>query len=103
MDRIGVQLRPLAESAVCCGAAGTYSLLQPKMSGDLARRKVDAIVDSEADLCLSGNIGCTLQIKTEAARRGLNLQVLHPVDLLAEAYGVSGPAESAVQPAGPTR
>jgi glycolate oxidase iron-sulfur subunit len=88
LERAGVHLLPLGESEVCCGAAGTYSMLQPKMSGDLAQRKVDAIERSGIGLCVTANIGCALQIKAEANRRDLALRVVHPVQLLAEAYGV---------------
>lgn len=77
---------PLVESTVCCGAAGTYSLQQPHMAAALAQRKLQRILDSGADTCVTGNVGCAMQIRAEADRQGANLRVVHPVTLLHEAY-----------------
>jgi len=82
----GLTVVPLAESEICCGAAGTYNLDQPEMSRELAERKLDRIADTEATLCITGNIGCALQIESEAKRLGRELEVLHPVDVLHEAH-----------------
>jgi len=87
LERIeGLQVRPLPESTLCCGAAGTYNLEQPEMSAELAERKIDRIAATGCDTCISANIGCTLQIASAAAGRGMNLDVVHTVDLLHEAY-----------------
>jgi len=81
-----LELVEMPESEVCCGAAGIYNLLEPEMAGSLARRKVDHIEQSGCGTCVTGNIGCALQIEAEARRRGLELEVVHPVDLLHRAY-----------------
>lgn len=82
----GLVLRPIAERDTCCGAAGTYNLDQPEMSQRLAERKLRHIIDSTADTCVTGNIGCALQIAGESRRRGQELTVMHPVELLHAAY-----------------
>ncbi|MBX6316278.1 MAG: 4Fe-4S dicluster domain-containing protein [Isosphaeraceae bacterium] len=82
----GLELVPLEESEICCGAAGTYNLTQPEMSERLGRRKVDHIAATGADLVVTGNVGCILQIARQIKERGLRIEVAHPVDLLDRAY-----------------
>jgi glycolate oxidase iron-sulfur subunit len=80
-----LRLVPLPESDMCCGAAGTYNLTQPQMATDLARRKLANIAATGAKLCVTGNVGCAMQIQSEAAAAGMDVRVLHPVQLLHEA------------------
>jgi glycolate oxidase iron-sulfur subunit len=82
----GLELVPLPESELCCGAAGTYNLTEPEMSRRLARRKVANIEGTGAAVVASGNIGCTLQIARQIREQGLPIEVVHPVDLLDRAY-----------------
>jgi glycolate oxidase iron-sulfur subunit len=83
----GLELVPLEESEICCGAAGTYNLTQPEMSEQLGRRKMDHVVATEAQAVATGNVGCILQIARKVKERGAKMEVLHPVDLLDRAYG----------------
>jgi glycolate oxidase iron-sulfur subunit len=78
----GLKLVPLPESDICCGAAGTYNLTQPKMATDLADRKLKNIATTSASACATGNVGCAMQIQSEADARGQKLAVVHPVELL---------------------
>lgn len=78
----GLRLVPLAESDVCCGAAGTYNLTQPRMAATLAERKLRNIEESGAGLCVTGNVGCAMHIAGEARASGRTLRVVHPVSLL---------------------
>ena len=78
----GLRMIPLAESDMCCGAAGTYNLTQPEMSSQLAQRKLTHIAATGAQICATGNVGCAMQIQSEAAARGQRLTVVHPVELL---------------------
>jgi glycolate oxidase iron-sulfur subunit len=82
----GLELVPLDESELCCGAAGTYNLTQPEMSERLGRRKLDRIEATGAEVVATGNVGCILQIARHARDRGDSLRVAHPVDLLDQAY-----------------
>jgi glycolate oxidase iron-sulfur subunit len=86
----GLKLVPLPDSDMCCGAAGTYNLTQPEMSGKLAERKLDNISSTGASICVTGNVGCAMQIQSQAEARGQSLRVVHPVELLYEV--VFGPA-----------
>jgi glycolate oxidase iron-sulfur subunit len=89
----GLKLVPLPESDVCCGAAGTYNLTQPKMATDLAERKLRNIAATGAPTCATGNVGCAMQIQSEADTLGQRLNVVHPVELLHRAaFGEDSPA-----------
>jgi glycolate oxidase iron-sulfur subunit len=82
----GVKLVELPEANWCCGSAGIYNLIQPEMANDLLRRKMKHIRSTGCEVVATGNPGCLLQIMNGAKTEGLNLRVVHPVTLLAEAY-----------------
>jgi glycolate oxidase iron-sulfur subunit len=82
----GLQLTDLHESDWCCGSAGTYNLTEPEMARRLLNRKVDNIQATAADLVVTGNPGCLMQIRAGLQQRGLPIKAVHTVDLLAEAY-----------------
>ncbi|HEY7119290.1 MAG TPA: heterodisulfide reductase-related iron-sulfur binding cluster, partial [Tepidisphaeraceae bacterium] len=73
----GLRLVPLAESDMCCGAAGTYNLTQPAMATDLAHRKINHIERTGATVCATGNVGCAMHIQSEAAAAGKRFEVVH--------------------------
>jgi glycolate oxidase iron-sulfur subunit len=73
----------------CCGAAGTYNLTQPEMAAKLLARKLAAIHDTAPDVVTTGNPGCLLQIGSGVRARALSVEVLHPLELLARAYGAT--------------
>ena len=81
-----LSLIELQESSWCCGSAGIYNLIQPKMADALLERKIKHIRSTNAVVVATGNPGCLLQILNGAQRQGLGLRVAHPVTLLAEAY-----------------
>lgn len=86
-DIPGLELVPLAESDICCGAAGSYNLMEPEMADRLGARKRRNIEETGAQAVICGNAGCTLQIAAELRRSGSDARVLHPVEVLAAAYG----------------
>jgi glycolate dehydrogenase iron-sulfur subunit len=88
----GLELRDVAEPGLCCGSAGIYNVTHRAASGELQRRKCDSIVASGAEVVVTGNPGCLLQI-----RAGLpdEVKVEHIVDLLWEAYASSSPLRAA--------
>jgi glycolate oxidase iron-sulfur subunit len=90
----GLELLPLEESEICCGAAGTYNLTQPEMSERLGRRKMDRIEATGADLVATGNVGCLLQIARKIKERDSKIEIAHPIDLLDRAYGGQGAKEN---------
>lgn len=82
LTKAGFQLVEAPERHFCCGSAGTYNLLQPKMAERLGRRKADHIASATPDLWAAGNIGCLIQIG-----RFLSLPSAHTVELLDWASG----------------
>ncbi|HMP83140.1 MAG TPA: (Fe-S)-binding protein [Verrucomicrobiota bacterium] len=82
----GFNLVELPEANWCCGSAGIYNLTQPEMAEQLLERKLRHIESTGATIVATANPGCLLQLINGARKRGLNLRVVHPVSLLAEAY-----------------
>jgi glycolate oxidase iron-sulfur subunit len=82
----GLKLVELPESELCCGAAGTYNLTEPEMAGRLSRRKLQNILATGANLVITANAGCLMQIACEARTQGHQLRLAHPMDLLDLSY-----------------
>ena len=82
----GLELHDLPESELCCGAAGTYNLTQPEMSGRLSERKMANIKKTGARVAITSNAGCALQIAREARAQGERLAVVHPMEILDWSY-----------------
>jgi len=82
----GLRLVELPEADLCCGSAGVYNLLQPEIADRLLERKLDRIVETGAEVVVSGNPGCLLQLRMGLARRGLGIRAHHPVELLAWSF-----------------
>jgi glycolate oxidase iron-sulfur subunit len=76
---------PLVDSELCCGSAGVYNVLEPEMADRLLALKIARIEATGARIVVTGNPGCLLQIARGARERGLDLEVVHPVTLLARA------------------
>jgi glycolate oxidase iron-sulfur subunit len=79
----GLRLAPLADSDLCCGSAGVYNLLEPAIADRLLGMKLDRLEQTGARVVASGNPGCLLQIAKGARQRKLDLEVVHPVELVA--------------------
>jgi glycolate oxidase iron-sulfur subunit len=79
-------LVPLAEADWCCGSAGTYNVTQPELAARLGHRKAQHIVRSGAELVVTANPGCQMQIEAALRREGSRVPVVHLMDLLDRAY-----------------
>jgi len=84
LEAAGFIVTPFAESHLCCGSAGTYSILQPDLSSQLRQRKLGNIAAATPDVLVSGNIGCLQHL---AAGQGLTQPILHLAELLDWAEG----------------
>lgn len=80
----------LTDSDVCCGGAGVYNLLEPQLSQEVLKEKLRHIEASGAEVLVTGNAGCQMQIAAGAKLTGLPLRVCHPVELLDESYARAG-------------
>jgi glycolate oxidase iron-sulfur subunit len=78
----GVQVREIAESEICCGSAGIYNLLEPDAATQLRDRKVRNILNTDAEVIVSGNPGCLLQIATGLEAAGRPMRIMHLVEVL---------------------
>jgi glycolate oxidase iron-sulfur subunit len=97
-QRIGVQPRTLLdhvpdlelvempESSLCCGSAGVYNVTQPESASQLGNRKVDNALSTDPEIIVSANPGCMLQLQGILRSRGVEVEVLHIVELLDRAY-----------------
>ena len=75
----GFELTPVRDSHLCCGSAGTYSLLQKKLSEPLLRNKLDALQEGHPAVIATANIGCQLHLGSEST-----VPVHHWIELLDE-------------------
>ncbi|HEX7984579.1 MAG TPA: glycolate oxidase subunit GlcF [Duganella sp.] len=78
----GVDVRTCADSHLCCGSAGTYSLLQPALATTLRDNKLAALEAGAPDMIVSANIGCLTHLQS-----GTNTPVRHWIELLDTAIG----------------
>jgi glycolate oxidase iron-sulfur subunit len=95
LKRAGFKVVEPADSHLCCGSAGTYNLMQPKISGQLKVRKVKTLEARSPDVIAAGNIGCMMQIGS-----GTQIPIVHTVELLDWATG--GPPPPALVATGLT-
>ncbi|MCW2742803.1 MAG: protein of unknown function cysteine-rich region domain protein [Blastococcus sp.] len=78
----GVQIKELTEAEICCGSAGTYNMLQPGPARELGERKAAAVLATGAQLMVTANPGCWMQVATTLARMGKRMPVAHTVQVL---------------------
>ncbi len=86
----GLTLLDLNEADWCCGSAGIYNIVNQEIGGQLLERKITNIAATQADIIATGNPGCMMQIALGVREHGMNMQVVHPVQLLDEAYHAAG-------------
>jgi glycolate oxidase iron-sulfur subunit len=82
----GVDLVEMEGADTCCGSAGTQLITHYHTSVGVLERKMDNIAATEAEIIASGCPGCQMQLSLGVKRRGLKAKVMHPSQLLAEAY-----------------
>ncbi|WP_243792340.1 glycolate oxidase subunit GlcF [Saccharopolyspora gloriosae] len=81
-DIPGIELREINRGELCCGSAGIYNLLQPEAAQELGDRKAAHVQDTRADLLVTANPGCSMQIRAALERRGEALPMAHTVQVL---------------------
>ena len=83
----GLTLVEIPNGDQCCGSAGTYNLFEPASAREIGLRKADNVLATGARVLASGNPGCSLQIGALLRERGIELTILHPVEILDAAIG----------------
>ena len=82
----GLELVELKEGEICCGSAGIYNVVHNDLAESLLEEKMRRIDETGAELILTANQGCLLQLRAGVACAGGKRRVLHVVELLDEAY-----------------
>jgi len=82
LEKFGFKVETIPEDHMCCGSAGTYNLLQPKLADELGKRKAANIQSVNPDVIATGNLGCKLQLKNYS-----DIPIIHTVELLDWASG----------------
>ena len=82
----GIEFVEMRESDWCCGSAGIYNITHPERAAEILDRKLQNIAATEAEVVLTGNPGCLLQLEAGVRRAGMKTKVLHPTQLLDAAY-----------------
>jgi len=83
LNELGFQVRVATnESHLCCGSAGTYSVLNPDIAYTLRDRKLGNLQEMQPDVIVSANIGCITHLQS-----GTTTPVKHWVEVLDEALG----------------
>ena len=80
LRRLGFTVTPSRDKHLCCGSAGTYSLLEPEMAGRLRQRKLEALTAAKPETIVTANVGCQMHLG-----QGASVPVLHWIELLDEA------------------
>jgi glycolate oxidase iron-sulfur subunit len=82
LTEAGFVLTPVPDGHLCCGSAGTYSILQPELSQQLRANKIKALESGDPEEIVTSNIGCLAHLSGATQRR-----VRHWVELVAEGLG----------------
>ena len=77
LEKAGFELTAVSDAHLCCGSAGTYSILQPKLSRELLVRKIESLEAQSPEVIATANIGCFAHLATASS-----VPVRHWVQLL---------------------
>jgi glycolate oxidase iron-sulfur subunit len=79
LTQVGFELVPITDAHLCCGSAGTYSILQRKLSQQLLQNKLKNLQGNKPELIATANIGCQIHLQSGSRQR-----VVHWIELIAE-------------------
>lgn len=82
LRELGFDLQPFAESHLCCGSAGTYSITQPEFANQLRDRKLEAIRATMPAMIVSANVGCICHLQS-----GTQIPVRHWIEVVDSLIG----------------
>lgn len=88
LQSVGANLVEMEEADVCCGGAGSYNVTHLDLSLPILERKMANIASTGAPLVATGCPSCQMQLQAGVRRTGTQVEVIHPVVLLAKAYEV---------------
>jgi glycolate oxidase iron-sulfur subunit len=88
----GIEFVEMKDSDRCCGSGGIYNLVHPEIADQLLDEKMANIEATKAEIVVSDNPGCMMQVVQGLERTGSKARLVHIVQLLDDAYGGNGPA-----------
>jgi glycolate oxidase iron-sulfur subunit len=78
-----MNVKEIREAEICCGSAGIYNMVEPEPAAELGERKANNILKTEAQIIVTSNPGCMLQIQSSLKNMGHGgLPMVHPVEVL---------------------
>jgi glycolate oxidase iron-sulfur subunit len=81
-DIPGLVLREIAEADLCCGSAGIYNILNPLPARELGDRKAANVLKTKAEVLVTANPGCLMQVASSVERAGASIALAHTVEVL---------------------
>jgi glycolate oxidase iron-sulfur subunit len=78
----GLEVREIAEGELCCGSAGIYNILNPEPARELGDRKAANIVATGAQVLVTANPGCLMQVTSAIERSGHPMGMAHTIEVL---------------------
>jgi glycolate oxidase iron-sulfur subunit len=78
----GLHLREIADADLCCGSAGIYNVLNPVAARELGDRKAANVLRTKAQLLVTANPGCLMQVASSVERVGGRIALAHTVEVL---------------------
>jgi glycolate oxidase iron-sulfur subunit len=78
----GLEVREVPDGSLCCGSAGIYNVLHPGAARELGDRKAASVLATGAELLVTANPGCLMQISSALERAGHRLPLAHTVEVL---------------------
>ncbi len=87
----GLQLREIADPEICCGSAGIWNVLNPEPAAELGDRKARDVLSTGAQLLVTANPGCLMQVAAAVRRQGGSIALAHTVKVLDASIRNLGP------------
>lgn len=79
----GISIKEIKEAEICCGSAGIYNMVEPEPAAELGERKANNILRTGAEMIVTSNPGCMLQIQASLKKMGHDgLPMAHPMEVL---------------------
>ena len=76
----------MARPDQCCGSAGVYNVVENDLSMEILKLKMDDVAADRAEIVVTANVGCMLQLRAGVQQRKLGMEVLHVIELLDRMY-----------------
>ena len=78
----GMEVKEITEAEVCCGSAGIYNMVEPEPAAELGERKAKNVLKTGAQMIVTSNPGCMLQIQASLKKMGREIPMAHPAEVL---------------------